>query len=292
MLENKKRISIITLFYLIVILIIFVYMGVSLYKAILKGKDIRIQNSQKDKYSYDVVASSSLDKTLKVEELKYYKEDYVYYSKYSDSNIKFNLDNKVDNKVDLIELSNGNSGDFWSDGSTWYSNMVKENKDANSSMTASIDPIIKIFVDMINVIGTTVIAFVTIFLGIKYIFGSVDNKVSVKESLVNLLVACVFFFGWSSIRNLLISSNNEFILFSDTSSYKNILGDLFSLFTYVANGLAVLAVVYIGVRYIVSGAPGRADLKSKSPQFILGIIMAFCASSFLTFVSKVITEVL
>ena len=58
-------------------------------------------------------------------------------------------------------------------------------------------------VQIVSTVGSILSVIVIIVLGIKYMYGSVDAKASVKESLTTLLVACIFFFGWNSIKNLL-----------------------------------------------------------------------------------------
>ena len=93
------------------------------------------------------------------------------------------------------------AGTMWQQATKWFKGV---NKDDNSSQAVEI---INEFVDMVNVIGTTVIVIATIILGIKYIFGSVDSKADVKESLITLFVACIFFFGWTAIKNVLFPSN-------------------------------------------------------------------------------------
>lgn len=290
--KNRKRISIITIFYLVIVGMVFSYMGNSLYKAILRGQQNKVEKSEfynLEAYAADCSLVDNEIKSSDIKELNYDKnKEYDFYLNYSDSKTNSN----IDNEIKLLEITNQESKDFFGKGSDWYKNMISENKNDTTIGNSGMDEVIKIFVDMINVVGTTLIALATIFLGVKYMFGSVDNKASVKESLSSLLVACVFFFGWSSIRRLLITDDNTFALFSNTDSYTTILSDIFTLFTYLANGLSVLAVVYIGIRYIISGASGRADLKAKSPQFILGVIMAFCASSFLTFISSVINDII
>ena len=75
------------------------------------------------------------------------------------------------------------------------------------------------------------------------------------------------------------------------ASYKNLVGRVFSSIVFVLNVATIAAIIYVGVRYIFSGASGKADLKARSPYFFIGIIMAFCSVSFLTFVSNVINEV-
>lgn len=178
------------------------------------------------------------------------------------------------------------AGTMWQQATKWFKGV---NKDDNSSQAVEI---INEFVDMVNVIGTTVIVIATIILGVKYIFGSVDSKADVKESLITLFVACIFFFGWTAIKNVLFPSN-QFALTSDSdSSYKDLIGRVFNIVVYFANIAAILGVIYVGVRYIFSGANGRAELKGKAVYFLIGIILSFATVSFLTFLSSSINEII
>lgn len=175
--------------------------------------------------------------------------------------------------------------DFWTDASNWYGNGP-----ASDNIPGETEEIFTTLADMINLVGTSVIIIVTIVLGIKYMFGSVEAKGDVKESLITLLVACLFFFGWQALRNLLIPGNK--FVFTQQPSYQEVIGSIFSTVVYVLQFLVVAAIIYVGVRYIFSGASGRADLKAKSGQFIIGIIMAFATTNFLAFISKVINDTL
>jgi type IV secretory pathway VirB2 component (pilin) len=156
------------------------------------------------------------------------------------------------------------------------------------------DDIINTFEDMINVVGTTAIVIATIVLGIRYIIGSVESKTSAKEGLITLLIACIFFFGWTSISNLLYGgSEYDFIFTSDTdNSYTSFVGRLFNTFTYIANVVVIGCIIYVGVKYILAGAEGRSELKGKSIYLIIGIILAFATTNVLTFISDVINETL
>ena len=188
--------------------------------------------------------------------------------------------------VNTPESGGSSAGDMWQQATLWFKGV---NKDDNSSQAVDI---INEFVDMVNVIGTTVIVIATIILGIKYIFGSVDSKADVKESLITLFVACIFFFGWTAIKNVLFPSN-QFALTSDSdSSYKDLIGRVFNIVVYFANIAAILGVIYVGVRYIFSGANGRAELKGKAVYFLIGIILSFATVSFLTFLSSSINEII
>lgn len=174
---------------------------------------------------------------------------------------------------------------WWSEAGRWYENATSNGNDLPSGATE----IISEFEKIINILGTTIIAAATVFLGIKYMFTSVEGKADVKESLITLLVACVFFFGWQAIANVLITGNK--LIFVNNSFMDVTVGNVFSTVMLIANVLMIVAVIYVGVRYIFSGASGKADLKGKSGQFIIGIILAFCVCSFLTLISNVVNEI-
>ncbi len=175
--------------------------------------------------------------------------------------------------------------EMWSSASSWFGNVETAN---NSQPAVSI---VSEFSSIVNVIGTTVIVIATIILGIKYIIGSVESKTEVKENLITLLIACIFFFGWQGISAILIPGGRLVWSNVNDASYKNLVGRVFSSIVFVLNVATIAAIIYVGVRYIFSGASGKADLKARSPYFFIGIIMAFCSVSFLTFVSNVINEV-
>lgn len=186
---------------------------------------------------------------------------------------------------------------WWDGSNSWYQGDGFDENDYGPGDLGSIESvapeaseIINELSNMVNVVGTTVIVLVTIFLGIKYMFGSFEAKGDVKESLLNLVVACIFFFGWSSIWNLLFSDGN-FIFSRNATSYTTVIARIFNTLTNIANFLAVGAVIYVGVRYIFSGAQGKAELKGKSGQFIIGIILAFCSVGFLNYISSLVKSI-
>ena len=195
--------------------------------------------------------------------------------------------NELVKKVNVADYEENQANlDFWGQATNWF------NKIETSGDNPEIKELVDTFQDMINVLGTTVIVLVTIFLGIKYIFGSVESKAGVKEGLVTLIVVCVFFFGWSALRNLLFPNNSLIFIESTDTSYTSILGRIFSIATFIANILAVLGIVYVGIRYIFAGASGKGELKAKSPMLLIGIILAFASVSFLSYISKVISEII
>lgn len=182
------------------------------------------------------------------------------------------------------------SGDnFWKSAGEWF-NKAQDEGQNNVSQNA-ID-VVNEFIDMINYIGTIVIMVATMFLGLKYMFGSVEAKSDVKESLFTLLVACVFFFGWQYIRDIIISGGNLFIVSPNDTTYKPLLGRLLLIITNLVKVGAIVGVIYVGVRYIFSGAGGKAELKGKSVYFIIGIILTFCSVTVITVISNILKETL
>lgn len=182
---------------------------------------------------------------------------------------------------------NNSNLDFWGDASSWFGSLK-----GSYQTPEQVNTIIKTFTDMINVAGTTIIVVATIVLGIKYIIGTVESQTSAKEGLINLFIACIFFFGWTSIKNLLFPGNN-FIFTSDNDvTYTNIVGRLFSTFTYIAQFIVVISIIYVGIKYIFSGATGKSELKGKSVYFIIGIILVFATTNVLSFISELINQAL
>lgn len=183
--------------------------------------------------------------------------------------------------------------DWWGKATDWY----KGGSTTVGLSTSVIDGI----ADLVEMVGTGVIAIATVVIGIKYMMGTVQGKTEAKESMISLLVACLFFFGWTSIRGLLITGNatGQGGLSGATTGLVFFDGDLkvtfariFTLVVTIGKVLSVLAIVYIGVKYVFAGADAKAQLKQKSPAMIIGIILIFCATTFLGIVAKVITEVI
>lgn len=191
---------------------------------------------------------------------------------------------KDDNFGETILVADSSADNMWKSASSWFKG-VNPNKNASQATN-----VVSEFSSIVNVVGTTIIVIATIFLGIKYIIGSVESKTEVKESLITLLIACLFFFGWQQISNILVPGGKLIWSSTDDTSYKQLIGRVFSTVTFILNVAAIAAIIYVGVRYIFSGASGKAELKGRSPYFIIGIILAFCSVSLLNFVSKVINE--
>lgn len=195
-------------------------------------------------------------------------------------------------KADAPNNSGSETKTFWESAGDWF-NDVQEEGEGNVS-EKSIE-IVNQFMDIVNYVGTTLIIIATMFLGVKYMFGSVEGKSEVKESLMTLLVACVFFFGWQYIRDIILigtGGTQLFLVSNDDASYKNLFGRLLGVVIMIVKVAAIVGVIYVGVRYIFSGATGKAELKGKSVYFIIGIILTFSSVTVLTVFANVLADLL
>ena len=195
-------------------------------------------------------------------------------------------------KADAPNNSGSETETFWKSAGDWF-NDVQEEGEGNVS-EKSIE-IVNQFMDIVNYVGTTLIIIATMFLGVKYMFGSVEGKSEVKESLMTLLVACVFFFGWQYIIDIILigtGGTQLFLVSNDDASYKNLFGRLLGVVIMIVKVAAIVGVIYVGVRYIFSGATGKAELKGKSVYFIIGIILTFSSVTVLTVFANVLADLL
>lgn len=170
--------------------------------------------------------------------------------------------------------------DFFNAAKDWY--------DKGTIDEVNLEPLTEV-INYINLLGTVIIVIATMVLGIKFMISSAEGKSEVKQNLFTLLTACIFFFGWKSISDL-IMPNNKFFLTEGASDFKSIVAKVYSLAVFVLEIAAIIIIIYIGVKYIFSGATGKSNLKGKSAEFVIGIILTFCTISFLSYLSKVIND--
>ena len=141
----------------------------------------------------------------------------------------------------------------------------------------SLNPLIT----LIKTVGNMIFVAVTVILGVKYIWGGVDSKASVKDSLITLVVAAIVFYGWNTISALFMNGNQlSFITGNAETTAKTI----YSTVLYIANFLAVGGIIYIGIRYMMAGAEGKSQLKANGVPVVLGLIMVYATITFLNLI--------
>lgn len=195
--------------------------------------------------------------------------------------------NKLDNIIREIENnskasgfdSTGGetcSGGWWECASNWWGKTQSASADTNA------DELIGTIVPMIQSVGNVIFLIVASVLGVKYIWGSVEAKSSVKESLLTFIVAALLFYGGTALGDLV----NIQSYISQTSAEATA-SNIYYAIRYIINFLAVGGVVYIGVKYMISGAEAKADMKVKMLPAILGIIMVYGTVSFISTILEI-----
>ena len=187
--------------------------------------------------------------------------------------------------------------DFISDAQNWYN----KGGDATELDSGVMSGLAK----DVERAGTAIISIATIVLGIKYVIGSATGKAEVKQQLIGLFVACLLFFGWSNLSSLLIqgatydeatgtysgiSGATQLFIFDGVTTVSGIFQKVFAIVLFFGKIAALIATMYIGVKYIISGSQGRSELKQKGPMYIIGILMIFCTLNILSFISDAINQ--
>lgn len=152
------------------------------------------------------------------------------------------------------------------------------------SLFTALNPIVSI----VEIAGNMAFITVTIILGVKYIWGGVEGKTSAKESFITLVVAAVVFYSWSTISGLLLNDrgNLNFISGDINVTLKNI----FVIIVYICDFLAIGGLAYIGARYMLAGAEGKAQIKAHGFQIVLGIVMVYATVRLLSLILNLVIE--
>ncbi len=146
---------------------------------------------------------------------------------------------------------------------------------------SDVDSILKEFIDAIFTIGNLVIFCAAAFLGIKYIWSGVQEKASVKESAMNMLFGVVFFYSAKGIYDVFSKIIIQAVGKNDVASMT---GDIWSNVAYVVKILAVIGLVATGVKYMMTAADTKADIKKKLFPVVLGLVVVFCLTDVLNLV--------
>lgn len=200
----------------------------------------------------------------------------------------------------LINIESYVRADFIGDANSWYTKDSGTTKIYNLAGGAFGQ-----IVTVVNQIGTAVIAITAVILGIKYMLGTARGKSEVKDQMISLLVACLLFFGWSNISSLLIknatfntatgsyenvSTATQLFIFKDATNVASMAAKVFGIVVLIGKIIAIVVTMYLGAKYILSGANGKAELKEKGPMFIIGILLIFCTLNVLSFISDMVLD--
>ena len=178
-------------------------------------------------------------------------------------------------------MTNVEATDWWGQASSFLSGYKGEETQIGNSTVGSIISWLDPLVTLVRTVGNMIFVAITVILGVKYIWGGVESKASVKDSLMTLIVAALVFYGWNTISGFFMSGNNLSFI---QGSFEGTAKSIYSIVIYVANFLAVGGIVYIGIRYMMAGAEGKSQIKAKGVPVVLGIIMVYATITFLNLI--------
>ena len=169
-------------------------------------------------------------------------------------------------------------------GSEWFKS-AKDKGVGDSNMGGIISDILGTkgsggLLDAIFQIGNVVFIIVTIILGLKYMFSSIEGKVEVKESLITLGIGAIFFYLPQTLFNFF---KDLFGGFSETTTINAVTDKIFSIVASFANIGAIIAIVAIGLKYMMTNSEEKAELKEKFIPIIIGLAMVYASAQVLNF---------
>ena len=65
------------------------------------------------------------------------------------------------------------------------------------------------------------------------------------------------------------------------------LGGVIGIIQIVGTGIAVIGVIYLGIRYMVSSIEEKADIKKKAIPYVIGAVIFFGATGILRLIADV-----
>ena len=140
------------------------------------------------------------------------------------------------------------------------------------------------FMDLIFTIGNLVIFCAAAFLGLKYIWSGVEGKTSVKESAMNMLFGVIFFYSAQGLYDVF---SKLIIGIATKDSFEAMTSDIWANVAYVVKMFAVLGFVAVGVKYMMTSADVKADIKKQLFPVVLGLIIVFCLTEVLELIVSI-----
>lgn len=134
-------------------------------------------------------------------------------------------------------------------------------------------------------IGNLIIFVITMVLGLKYIFSGVNGKADIKSTLPNYVLGIVFFYCatgiWELSENFMLgmTTNDKGVL-----NYAKIEDNLIAVIDIIVNMCAIFGIILVGLKYMLSPADTRADIKKELIPVVIGIVFVYSAYRVITII--------
>jgi hypothetical protein len=165
-------------------------------------------------------------------------------------------------------------------GTSWLGNATDEN-----SIGSTLADYIKTdIVGLLADIGNLVFFIVAAFLGVKFIWSGVSGKSEVKETLPTFLVAATFFYSAQLIFNFF---NGQFDVLFGYNNFEDISASIWSTIVVIVQILSIAGIIAIGLKYMLSAADEKANIKRDLLPMVVGLIFVFSITEIMKFIAGI-----
>ncbi len=179
--------------------------------------------------------------------------------------------------------------DIISKANDFFKNSIKNGVSGDDTGLLDFTDVFNTIIDAIFVIGNLIIICAAAIMGLRYVWSGVAEKASIKESAINMSVGVVFFYMAKGIKDFFFGIA-EGIFTAD--SFDTMQTSIWTMVAYSVKILAVIGLAATGLKYMFESADTKADLKKKLFPVIVGLVIVFCLTDVIGFITKATTEVL
>lgn len=141
----------------------------------------------------------------------------------------------------------------------------------------------------IGLIGNLIFAAVTVILGVKYVWSSAEGRASVAESLPTYVLAVVLFYLAGTIGGFMTGIASSI---GEASNWASLSGKIIWIINTIVKYLSLAGIVYMGIRYMLASAEGKANMKTNVGGFIIGLLFTFTATNIITFIVNAANDII
>ena len=143
--------------------------------------------------------------------------------------------------------------------------------------------------DVVWGIGNLIFAGVTVILGVKYIWSSAEGKSQVMESLPTFVLAVVFFYLADPLFDFIIEVTGGV---AGADDWRELSGNVIWVINTIVKYLALGGLIFMGVRYLLASAEGKASLKTNMGGLVIGVLFVFLSTNVVNFIIEMGSDIL
>lgn len=118
------------------------------------------------------------------------------------------------------------------------------------------------------------------YMGIRFLLASPDGQADLKKELPLYLIGCGLVFSpifLNTIKTTVIKARGTVDSNNIGSTIKTTAETIVGAFQAVGASMAVIILVYIGIKYMIESPDGKATLKKRLPTYLIGAAFLFAA---------------